>query len=69
MGLLHEVMNEPQPVRNLIRTIVRKVRLGSPKFRYEIGAIWRPNYAYLVYNAAQLAHGMEFLPTKVLRSA
>ena len=34
---------------------MRKARLGSPKFRYQIGAIWRPHYAYLVYNAAQLA--------------
>jgi hypothetical protein len=56
MALLHDFMNDPQPVRNFVRTLVRKARLGSPKFRYQIGAIWRPHYAYLVYNAAQLAH-------------
>jgi hypothetical protein len=56
MALLQDLMNEPQPLRNFIRTVLRKSRLGSPKFRYQIGAIWRPHYACLVYNAAQLAH-------------
>lgn len=49
-------MNEPQPVRGLIRSLVRKTGFGGPKFQFEIGAIERPNYAYLVYNAAKLAH-------------
>jgi hypothetical protein len=50
-----EMMNEPQPVRRLIRALIRKARLGSPQFRWSIGAVDRPHYAYLVYMAARLA--------------
>jgi hypothetical protein len=49
-------MNEPQPVRRIIRAVIRKSGIGNPKFQYEIGAIARPNYAYIVYQATQLAH-------------
>lgn len=35
---------------------MRNTGLGGPQFQYDIGAIERPPYAYLVYNAAKLAH-------------
>ena len=47
---------DPQPIRKLIRLAIRETRIGTPRFRSEIGAIERPNYAYLVFQAAQLAH-------------
>jgi hypothetical protein len=47
---------DPQPIRKLIRLAIRESKIGTPRFRSEIGAIERPNYAYLVFQAAQLAH-------------
>ena len=51
-----KLMTAPQPLRQLLRAIIRKAALGGPLFRYRIGAVERPHYAYLVYQAAQLAH-------------
>jgi hypothetical protein len=65
-NLLISLMNEQQPVRRLIRFAIRTAKLGSPKFRYEIGAVERPHYAYLVYQAAQLAHRLGHKRVSVL---
>ena len=56
MRKIQRLMNKPQPVRDVIRSLVRMTGFGGPKFQFEIGAIERPHYAYLVYNAAQFAH-------------
>jgi hypothetical protein len=48
-------MNDPQPVRKLLRWVVGRARLGSSYFRYKLGALDRQNYAHLVFQAAQLA--------------
>jgi hypothetical protein len=58
VGRLTKLMTESQPVRAIIRSLIREFRLGSSKFRFDIGAIDRPNYAYLVYHAAKLAHSL-----------
>ena len=50
------LMNQPQPLRSSIRALVRNTGFGGPQFQFDIGAIERPPYAYLVYNAAKLAH-------------
>ena len=60
------LMNARQPIRSIIRVGIRKAGIGSPKFQYEIGAIRRPNYAYLVYQAAQLAHRLGHKRVSVL---
>lgn len=59
-------MNEPQPVRRAIRYVIRKLRLGSPFFRYSVGAVERPAYAFLVYQAAKLAHRLGHLRVSVI---
>jgi hypothetical protein len=50
------IFNHPQPIRGIARYLIRKLDIGGSKFQYRIGAISRPNYAYLVFQAAQLAH-------------
>jgi hypothetical protein len=42
--------------RSAFKGVVRRTGIGSYEFRYKIGAVDRPNYAYLIYQAAQLAH-------------
>jgi hypothetical protein len=49
------LFNEPFPVRKVLQVAVRKLGIGSYPFRCNIGAVIRPNYAYLVYQAAKLA--------------
>lgn len=56
MQIFKRLMNQPQPLRSSIRALVRSTGFGGPKFQFDIGAIERVNYAYLVYNAAKLAH-------------
>lgn len=58
MHLLTRVFNEPFPVRAAFRKVIRKYNLGSYEFRYGIGAVVRPQYAYLVYQAARLASAL-----------
>jgi hypothetical protein len=50
------LFNDQQPLRKVIRFAIRTAKIGSPKFRHDIGAIERPNYSYLVFEAARLAH-------------
>jgi hypothetical protein len=50
------IFNEPFPVRKLLQVGIRELGIGSYTFRYGIGALNRPNYAYLVYQAAKLAN-------------
>jgi hypothetical protein len=54
--VFRRIMNEQQPVRRFIRSVIRKADIGSKKFQYEIGALTRMHYAYLVFQAAQQAH-------------
>jgi hypothetical protein len=42
-------------LKKLIQEAIRRTEFGSYQFRYRIGAVERPHYAYLVYQAAQLA--------------
>jgi hypothetical protein len=55
MGTIARLFNEPFAIRKLLRVATRELGIGSYTFRYDIGAVRRPNYAYLVYQAAKLA--------------
>src|SRR5579859_1376029 len=55
LGLPARILLEPHPLRKLVVRAIRQMKLGPYKFRYDIGAISRPNYAYLVYQAGKLA--------------
>jgi hypothetical protein len=56
MSLLERIFTEPAPIRKAIQMVVRRLGIGSYRFRLAIGGVPRPNYGYLVYQAAQLAH-------------
>jgi hypothetical protein len=47
---------DPAPCRKVLKVVIRKLKLGSYQFRYAIGALDRPHYAFLVFQAAQLAY-------------
>ncbi len=49
------LFNTPSLFRTVARILIRDRALGSYEFRYGIGALHRPNYAYLVFQAAKLA--------------
>jgi hypothetical protein len=55
MKLSEFLFTETAPVRRLLRELIKRLRLGSYRFRYSIGALDRPNYAYILYQGAQLA--------------
>jgi hypothetical protein len=46
---------QPAPLRAAVIRLIRLARLGSYRFRLKIGAVERPHYGYIVYNAARLA--------------
>jgi hypothetical protein len=55
MNVAARLFNDPSPVRSVCRVAIRRLGIGSYPFRLSIGAVVRPNYAFLVYQAAQLA--------------
>jgi hypothetical protein len=48
-------LNEPMPIRKLLRYGIRDLGLGSFRLRFRLGALKRMYYAYIIYHAAQLA--------------
>jgi hypothetical protein len=54
-NIFSRLYKEPFPFRSVCKVAIRKFEIGSYRFRYDIGALYRNNYAYIVYNAAQLA--------------
>ena len=55
MGTIARLFNEPFVIRKLLQVAIRELGIGSYAFRYDIGAVKRPHYAYLVCQAAKLA--------------
>ena len=48
-------MNEPAPVRRLLKRLIARLGLGSFETRYRIEALERMHYAYILYQGAKLA--------------
>jgi hypothetical protein len=48
-------MRERAPIRKIIRVVIRTFGIGTYGFRLSIGALHRPNYAYIIHQAASLA--------------
>ena len=55
MSIAVRLFNEPFPVRKICQVAIRRFRIGSYSFRFNIGAVDRPRCAFLVYHAARLA--------------
>jgi len=49
------LMEDRAPVRKVIRALIRAFGLGTYRFRLSIGAVDRPHYGYIIYQAASLA--------------
>jgi hypothetical protein len=56
MKLANIVMNDPAPVRRMLKAALRKASFLPFRLRYAIGALQRMHYAYIVYQAAHLAY-------------
>lgn len=57
---------QPAPIRAAIIKMIRRTRLGGYRFRLKIGAVDRPHYGYIVYNAARLAQKLKLSRISVL---
>ena len=55
MKIVERLFNEPFPIRKACQVVIRRLGIGSYAFRLSIGAVTRPNYAFLIYHAARLA--------------
>ncbi len=55
MNIVSRILNSRNPIRAIARFTVRTLDLGNFPFRLNIGAVERPHYAYIVYQAARLA--------------
>jgi hypothetical protein len=55
MNFASILFNEPFLVRGVCRVAARRLKIGSYSFRLGIGAVVRPHYGFLVYQAARLA--------------
>jgi hypothetical protein len=56
----------PHPVRRIATEILKRSRLGSYAWRLRFGAVERPFYGYIVYQAASLAHRLGYRAISVL---
>lgn len=56
----------PAVLRELIKKIILRYSLGSYRFRLSIGAVHRPHYAHLIFNAAQLANKLGYSKISVI---
>lgn len=63
---LTRLVLEPHPLRKIGREILKRSRLGSYEQRLRLGAVERPYYGYLVYQAASLAGRLGYREISVL---
>jgi len=65
-GKLTRLILTPHPFRKIGRELLKRSRLGSYKLRLAFGAVERPNYGYMVYQAASLASRLGYRQISVL---
>ncbi|MGE5499693.1 MAG: hypothetical protein ACM3Q2_16595, partial [Syntrophothermus sp.] len=51
---LYNILLDPFPLRTLSKAVIRKMKLGSYEWRVQAGAVDRPHYGFILYNAAVL---------------
>ena len=57
---------QPAPLRAAIIISIKLARIGSYGFRLKIGAVERPAYGYIIYNAARLARKLNHARISIL---
>jgi len=55
MNTVARLLQYSSPFSNMCRHAIRRCNIGSYRFRLSAGAVDRPHYAYLVYEASRLA--------------
>jgi len=60
------ILLHPAPIRAAIIGLIKSWSLGSYPYRLKIGAVDRPHYGYIVYNAARLAKRLNIERISVL---
>lgn len=63
---LERLALHPHPVRRVATEILKRSRLGSYAWRLRFGAVERPFYGYIVYQAAHLADRLGYRAISVL---
>jgi hypothetical protein len=58
MNSVARLLQYPSTFSRVCRDAIRRCKIGSYNFRFNAGAVDRPHYAYLVYQAARLAAQM-----------
>jgi hypothetical protein len=66
MDRLARLALHPHPVRRVATEILKRSRLGSYAWRLRLGAVERPFYGYIVYQAARLADRLGYRAISVL---
>ena len=54
------LFNSKSYLKHRIRRLIDKKKIGSFEFRYSIGCLERMHYAYIVFNAANLAKKLKY---------
>jgi hypothetical protein len=63
---LERLILDPYPLRTIAKLLIRHFELGTYEQRIIIGAVDRPHYGYIVYNAAVLAKKLGYQRISVL---
>ncbi len=63
---LADLLNAQAPVRDGIRSLIKRAKIGSYPFRLSIGALQRPHYAHIIFNAAQLGSRLGYRKISVI---
>jgi pimeloyl-ACP methyl ester carboxylesterase len=65
-GRMRGLILDPHPLRKIGREILKRSRLGSYEWRLALGAVDRPFYGYIVYQAASLAARLGYRRISIL---
>ena len=60
------LFNSKSYLKHRIRRLIDKKKIGSFEFRYSIGCLERMHYAYIVFNAANLAKKLKYNSVSVI---
>jgi hypothetical protein len=63
---IRRLLEGPSPIRDHVVHYIKKYEWGSYEFRVGIGAVDRPQYAHIIYNAADLAKRLGYPKISVI---
>ena len=66
MSRLTRLVLDPHPFRKIARELLKRSGWGTYEQRLRLGAVERPNYGYIVYQAARLASRLGYPEISVL---